>query len=86
MRKNYAQNEGIKLDDGTATLDKEDILKVWYDYVGELFADERANNPDLGKSIHCPYILKEEIKATVAQSEKGKIQEGLIIIKYYLIC
>src|SRR5579872_5638312 len=48
----------IKSNEGEILMDKEEVLERWTEYIGELFSDERIEQPRIRKNVVGPKILK----------------------------
>ena len=62
----------LKNKDGAIIMDKEDILKRWEEYIGELFEDCRGEKPAITKPMEGPPILKDEIEYALKNMKSGK--------------
>ncbi len=62
----------IKSKEGIVIMEKDEILKWWTEYIGELFQDSRREKPVIQKTMDGPKILKSEVQATVNKMKKNK--------------
>lgn len=62
----------LKAKDGTIITNRDDILKRWGEYIGELFEDNRGEKPEINKPMHGPPILKDEIRSAMRSMKNGK--------------
>ena len=62
----------IKDKDSNLLFEKEDILKRWNEYVGELFEDSRCTNPPDVENHEGPPITQEEVELALKQTKGGK--------------
>ena len=66
---------GIKSKNGKMLFEKEDILKRWTEYVGELFEDTRPNLPTPSNN-NGPKILKAEVECAIKISKRQIARRG----------
>ena len=53
-------------------MEKEQVLRRWTEYIGELFHDNRGEKPKITKNIEGPRILKSEVRTAIAKMKRGK--------------
>ena len=71
--KNKSSPRGnIKNKDGDVLFEKEDILKRWEEYIGELFHDTRSEIPSISNTDGPP-ILEREVEAAIEGAANGKV-------------
>jgi len=71
--KSYCSSTGcLKARDGTIVMNKDDIIKRWEEYIGELFEDNRGEKPMIKKSMYGPPILKDEVRTAMRSMKMGK--------------
>ena len=61
----------IEAKDGTIIMEKEEIIKRWQEYIGELFADDRGTRPCIRSGGGC-MILKDEVERAIRSLSRGK--------------
>ena len=80
-RRTCSSSGCIKSKDGTLIMEREDILKLWSEYIEELFYDDRGQKPLIRKNIEGPRILKSEVSAAVAHTKRNKAAgpDGIVV-------
>ena len=71
----------LKSKEGEIITEKEQILERWTEYIGDLFADDRGDKPEIRKSMEGPEIMKEEVRATLRKMKRNKAAgpDGVVI-------
>ena len=62
----------IKSMDGDIVMDQQSALKVWSEYIGCLYNDDRAEKPTIRKNVEGPPITKAEVRNAIAKIKHGK--------------
>ena len=71
----------LKSKEGEIITEKEKILERWTEYIGDLFADDRGDRPEIRKSMEGPEIMEEEVRATLCKMKRNKAAgpDGVVI-------
>ena len=66
-----AGNSFISSKEGRVLFDQQEIQDRWKEYIAELFADDRGENPQMDNTDG-PVILKEEVRKAINSLRPGK--------------
>ena len=73
----------IKSNDGYIAVHQQSVSKVWSEYIGCLYNDDRAEKPTNRKNMEGPPITKVEVRnvAATAKMKRGKAagSDGIVV-------
>ncbi|EFN87475.1 hypothetical protein EAI_05273, partial [Harpegnathos saltator] len=58
--------------DNKLIVDKEEQVKVWKNYITELFGDNRSEDEDIDEELESPEIIKVEVRKALSLARTGK--------------
>ena len=78
-KKSSSMRGNIRSKDGTLLFEKEKVLNRWKEYIGELFDDDRQEQPDV-VNLDGPPILNSEVEFAISNTSDGKApgEDGIV--------
>ena len=78
-KKSSSMRGNIRSKDGTLLSEKEKVLSRWKEYIGELFDDNRQEQPNI-ENLDGPPILNLEVEFAIRNTSDGKApgEDGIV--------
>ncbi len=75
-RRKTTQRTGIMDKHDNMCFEKEALVNVWIEYMGELYADDRVTRPDINNDESGPSIASTEVKHAIAAEMLKALDDG----------
>ena len=78
-KKSSSMRGNIRSKDGTLLFEKDKVLSRWKEYIGELFNDDRQEQPEV-VNLDGPPILNSEVEFALKNTSEGKApgEDGIV--------